>query len=364
MRRDKHLRLLVTYIIFLLAANSFSSLLGEAASEKNTKKGGDQNGDQNVAAVPPAQASKLRYNHYRTTRCSKVESVVTTEVTKRSKRDPTLIAALLRLFFHDCFANKQCDASLLIKKMPKNEKTELHSGSNVGIKGLAFMDYLKTKVVESCNGSNIVSCADILALAARDAYVLASKRPAYPVLLGRLDGMVSLVKDADSLPGARTPINTIVSVFKDAGFTTEEAVILSGAHTIGEAKCKFFNDRLHNFLNTKKPDRTMDPALVEQLKKICPNMTANLESPAFLDQGTRRVFDKSYFVQVTRQRGVLQSDQNLFANAATKQFVTGLASGTEENFLSKFEKAMAKLGNLGATTNYKGNIRRVCSVLN
>lgn len=40
--------------------------------------------------------------------------------------------------------------------------------------------------------------------------------------------MVSLVKDADSLPGARTPINTIVSVFKDAGFTTEEAVILSG----------------------------------------------------------------------------------------------------------------------------------------
>lgn len=138
----------------------------------------------------------------------------------------------------------------------------------------------------------------------------------------------------------------------------------AGAHTIGEAKCKFFNDRLHNFLNTKKPDRTMDPALVEQLKKICPNMTANLESPAFLDQGTRRVFDKSYFVQVTRQRGVLQSDQNLFANAATKQFVTGLASGTEENFLSKFEKAMAKLGNLGATTNYKGNIRRVCSVLN
>lgn len=71
-------------------------------------------------------------------------------------------------------SQRQCDASLLIKKMPKNEKTELDSGSNVGIKGLAFIDYLKTKVLESCNGSNAVSCADILALAARDAYVLVS----------------------------------------------------------------------------------------------------------------------------------------------------------------------------------------------
>lgn len=121
MRRDKHLCLVVTYILLLLATNSFS-ISGEAASDKKPKKDpkssstDEPNRDSEspstvepkAAATPPAQpapTSKLRYNHYRTTKCSKVESVVTNEVVNRSKRDPTIVPALLRLFFHDCFSN-------------------------------------------------------------------------------------------------------------------------------------------------------------------------------------------------------------------------------------------------------------------
>jgi len=68
----------------------------------------------------------------------------------------------------------QCDASLLIKRMPSGAKTELDAGSNEGIRGLDFIDYLKSKVLASCGGANLVSCADIIALAARDAVAIVS----------------------------------------------------------------------------------------------------------------------------------------------------------------------------------------------
>lgn len=55
---------------------------------------------------------------------------------------------------------------------------------------------------------------------------------------------MSLVKDADNLPGARTPINTIVSRFKDAGFTPEETVILSGDSLLGlKFRSSIFKDQ-------------------------------------------------------------------------------------------------------------------------
>lgn len=58
--------------------------------------------------------------------------------------------------------------------MFKNEKMELYFGLNVGIKGFVFMDYFKIKVVELCNGLNIVLCVDIFVFVVRDVYVLVS----------------------------------------------------------------------------------------------------------------------------------------------------------------------------------------------
>lgn len=107
----------------------------------------------------------------------------------------------------------------------------------------------------------------------------------------------------------------------------------------------------------------MSVALADQLRKVCSNSTSD-NNRVFLDQGTSVKFDKSYFTQITKSRGVLQSDQNLLVSTLTKGFVNQFAAGTEDAFGKKFEAAMVRLGSLGNLTGSNGNIRKVCSVLN
>lgn len=154
----------------------------------------------------------------------------------------------------------RCDASLLIKQNKDGVPTEQDAGSNEGIRGLDFIDFLKEQVKASCVGNqDVVSCADIIALAVRDAVALvrthaqilrvfffliilhtrpliltrdpcwqAAKRPPYAVPTGRLDGKVSFVAEGDTLPGPTQPIATIVARFQKEGFSPEEMVVLSG----------------------------------------------------------------------------------------------------------------------------------------
>ncbi|KAG0556866.1 hypothetical protein M758_11G081900 [Ceratodon purpureus] len=314
----------------------------------------------------------LKVAFYNNTACQNVEKTVRAEVQKRFQSDPSIAAQLLRIYFHDCFADGQCDASLLIKKNknPSTLKPEILASTNLGIRGLDFIDFLKQQVVAACVGqANIVSCADIIALAARDAVALtAPNRRPYAIATGRLDGKVSNAANAETLPGSRQRIPDIISRFAKAGFSAQETLILSGAHTIGQSRCKFFDDRLYNWRGTRAPDPTLNTTTLAFLRKTCTNSVASKESRVFLDQNTSSSFvsDKSYFSMLTQHKGVLESDQKLLTDPSTKGFVKPLADGTEANFMNKFETAMKKLGNLGSTTvvGSKGDIRKVCSVLN
>lgn len=97
--------------------------------------------------------------------CPRAESIVKQTVKSHFKSNPTIAPGLLRMHFHDCFV-QGCDGSVLLD----GQNTEKTAGPNRALRGWEVIDDAKTKLEAACPG--VVSCADILALAARDSVVL------------------------------------------------------------------------------------------------------------------------------------------------------------------------------------------------
>ncbi|KAL3677637.1 hypothetical protein R1sor_027585 [Riccia sorocarpa] len=75
-------------------------------------------------------------------------------------------ASIIRLAFHDCAVNG-CDASILLNGGINNTDEKL-SARNLGIGILNIIDGMKAAVERACPG--VVSCSDLIVLAARDAF--------------------------------------------------------------------------------------------------------------------------------------------------------------------------------------------------
>ncbi|PHU04791.1 Cationic peroxidase 1 [Capsicum chinense] len=78
-------------------------------------------------------------------------------------------ASLLRLHFHDCFVNG-CDASVLLDQTSTIDSGKTSHANNNSARGFEVIDRIKSKVDKIC-GRPVVSCADILAVAACDSLV-------------------------------------------------------------------------------------------------------------------------------------------------------------------------------------------------
>ncbi|KAE8781121.1 Peroxidase 43 [Hordeum vulgare] len=173
--------------------------------------------------------------------CPSAESTVASVVRGASAADSTILPALLRLQFHDCFV-RGCDASVLIKG--GNNNAEVDNGKHQGLRGMDVIENAKAQLESVCPG--VVSCADVVVLAARDA-VAFTGGPSFDVPTGRRDGKVSNLRDGDVLPDVHDSAQVLRSKFRASGLDDKDLVLLSSAHTVGTTACFFIQDRLYNF---------------------------------------------------------------------------------------------------------------------
>ncbi|KAL9235428.1 hypothetical protein vseg_010186 [Gypsophila vaccaria] len=282
-----------------------------------------------------------------------IQAFIEVEVENYFRTKPTIVAAFLRMQFHDCFVNG-CDASILI-----NETTaEMTADANAGVREYEFIDALKAKVEAKCPG--IVSCADIIAIATKVVLKLGGG-PDYPVQTGRRDGTRSNASDVN-LPSSSFNVSQSFEFFKAKNFTLKEMVTLLGCHTIGIVHCRFFKSRLYNDSDAYDPN--MDPSLRQKLIPICPQYGTS-DNEVFLDQGEPHVekIDVSFYSQTLSQRGLLIIDQDLARNPSTNTTVRDFVNDPT-SFNTKLAEAMVKLQAVDVLTGVKGNIRKVCSKFN
>lgn len=292
--------------------------------------------------------------------CPKAEDIVRSTVEDHVKADLGLAPGLLRLHFHDCFV-QGCDGSVLIS----GSSAERSAPPNLGLRGFEVIDDAKTKVEAECPG--VVSCADILAIAARDAVVLA-KGPSWAVATGRRDGLISSSSEVTSnLPSPLESVSVQKQKFADKGLTTEDLVTLVGGHTIGQTHCQFIRYRLYNFTSTGNADPTINSANLPQLQSICP-VDGDGTKAVPLDKGSETTFDASIFKNIRDGNGVLESDQRLWSDESTKMYVQRYAGSIRGllglRFDVAFGKAMQKMSNIGIKTGTQGEVRKVCSAFN
>ncbi|PHT51239.1 Peroxidase 9 [Capsicum baccatum] len=103
--------------------------------------------------------------------CPQANEIVMSVLEEAIAEDPRMAASFLRLHFHDCFV-QGCDASILLDKNSAF-KSEKEAGPNKNsLRGFEVIDEIKAKLEQVC--PHTVSCADTLALAARDSVVLVS----------------------------------------------------------------------------------------------------------------------------------------------------------------------------------------------
>ncbi|KAG6492558.1 peroxidase P7-like [Zingiber officinale] len=285
-------------------------------------------------------------------KCSNLESIVLSAMTQAVNNEPRMGASILRLFFHDCFVNG-CDGSILL-----DDNTTFTGEKNAGpnansVRGYDVVDTIKANVEAACNAT--VSCADILALAARDGVVLLGG-PTWTVKLGRRDATTASQSAANSnLPGPGSSLAQLRTFFSNKNLNARDLTELSGAHTIGQARCVNFRSHIYN-------DANINATFAAQLQQSCPSSGGD-DTLAPLDLQTPTAFDNAYYQNLVAQKGLLHSDQELFNGVSQEALVRRYSTGAAA-FNADFAAAMVKMGNISPLTGSNGEIRLNCRKVN
>ncbi|KAF3456377.1 hypothetical protein FNV43_RR01027 [Rhamnella rubrinervis] len=289
--------------------------------------------------------------------CPEAEPIIFSWVQKAVMDDSRMAASLLRLHFHDCFG---CDASVLLDDT-ENFVGEKTAAPNLNsLRGFEIIDAIKAELESVC--PQTVSCADILATAARDSVVL-SGGPSWDVQMGRRDSLsASKTVANNNIPGPNSTVPMLLAKFQNLGLGLRDMVALSGAHTMGKARCSTFSARLQG--SSENPNGPFTPLdFIESLQQLCSGSDSSA-TLAHLDLVTPATFDNQYYVNLISGEGLLPSDQVLVTgDDRTRKIVEAYAEDLFF-FFDDFKNSMIKMGSIGIGTGTDSEIRTNCRTIN
>jgi peroxidase len=170
----------------------------------------------------------------------------------------------------------------------------------------------------------------------------------YHVPLGRLDSLEPASwSSVNEIPLHSFNVDQLIASFSSRNLDERDLVVLSGAHTIGGARCTSIASRF--------PE---DTEFVRRMRINCTNSDdANMLQD--LDVTTPSELDNKYHQNLLNGTGVLTSDVQLLLNDATLGYVNNFADN-EWHFWNQFANSMTKMGMLRGPQGNVGHVRYSC----
>jgi peroxidase len=251
-----------------------------------------------------------------------------------------------------------CDASVLLDSTSSLE-SDKDAEVNDSLRGFDVIDEIKSRLERACPGT--VSCADVLALASRDAVSLLGG-PTWNVLLGRKDARDANRSAAeDYLPSPHSSLIDLLDAFGKLGLDAGDMVALSGAHTVGMARCQNYRNRVYGYDGEGGAD-DIDPSFAETLRRKCDAGGDDAKAP-FDEQSPMR-FDNAYYRDLVARRGLLTSDQALYGYGGPFDNLVRMYSEDGQAFARDFARAMVKMGDIAPSPGMPVEVRLNCRRIN
>ncbi|XP_039135851.1 peroxidase 21-like [Dioscorea cayenensis subsp. rotundata] len=273
---------------------------------------------------------ELRLNFYSES-CPQAEDIVKEEVEKLYHKHGNTAVSWVRNLFHDCMV-KSCDASLLLEDT-SSTISEQNSPRSFGMRNFKYVKVIKDALEKEC--PNTVSCADIVALSAREGVVML-KGPYFNMRTGRRDSKESYSQDViNSIPNHNDSLSFILSRFQSIGINAEGTTAL-------------FRSIYAEYLKGRCPSPEPDPKAVAYARN---------------DRDTPMIIDNMYYKNLLKHKGLMLVDQQLVTDPSTSQFVEKMAVDNDY-FYEKFTEALLLMSENNPVTGDEGEIRKDCRFVN
>lgn len=190
--------------------------------------------------------------------------------------------------------------------------------------------------------------------------------PSWAVPLGRRDARNTSAGAANAnLPPPDASLPTLLSMFGAKGLDARDLTALSGAHTVGWARCVVFRSHIYNDNAT-----TINATFAAGLRaRVCPS-TGGDGNLAPLKPQAPDAFDNGYFRDLLARRVLLRSDQALYGgagdgagNGTTDALVRAYAANATA-FAVDFAAAMVRMGSLAPPAGTGAEVRLNCRRVN